>query len=63
MKKWLVNSFLPLWAKETVLRENRRLKKENHALQQKLAEVEAYALGLRIGLRAVTRVRSSGGEK
>lgn len=23
MKKWLINNFLPMWAKETVLAENR----------------------------------------
>jgi len=61
MKNWLVNKFLPMWAKETVLRENRQLKQENRHLQEKLAEAEAYALGLRTGLRAIGR--RSGGEK
>lgn len=61
MKEWLLNNFLPMWAKETVLRENRLLKQENLALQQKVDELEAYALGLRTGLRAIGR--RSGGEK
>lgn len=61
MKKWLVDNFLPIWAKETVLRENRQLKKENQALQQEVNRLEAYAQGLRTGLRAVGRGR--GGEK
>jgi len=62
MKKWLVNNFLPMWAKETVLRENREIKRENLQLQQKIDALEAYALGLRTGLRAMGR-RSRGGEK
>jgi len=63
MKKWLVNSFLPMWAKETVLQENRQLKEENRTLRQKVSQLEAYALGLRTGLRAVGRIRLGGGEK
>lgn len=63
MKKWLVNSFLPMWAKETVLQENRQLKEENRQLRQKVSRLEAYALGLRTGLRAIGRMRLGGGEK
>ena len=61
MKNWLVNKYLPMWAKETVLRENRQLKQENQALQQEVSRLDAYARGLRTGLRAVHR--SLGGEK
>lgn len=64
MKKWLFNHFLPLWAKETVLRQNRRLEQENAALQKKIDELEAYITGLQMGLRAVKRIRivNRGGE-
>lgn len=61
MKNWLVNKYLPMWAKETVLRENRQLRQENRALQQEVSRLEAYAQGLRTGLRAA--YRSRGGEK
>ena len=61
MKNWLVNKYLPMWAKETVLRENRLLKQENQALQQEIDRLDAYARGLKTGLRAVGRSR--GGEK
>ena len=61
MKNWLVNKCLPMWAKETVLRENRQLRQENLALQQEVERLEAYARGLRTGLR--TAGRSRGGEK
>lgn len=36
MKKWLINNFLPLWAKETVLADNRRLKRKVEKLEQEL---------------------------
>ena len=36
MKKWLIEKYLPLWAKETVLRDNRNLKAENEVLRQKV---------------------------
>ena len=61
MKNWLVNKFLPMWAKETVLRENRQLRQENLALQQEVDRLDAYARGLKTGLRA--GYRSRGGEK
>ena len=61
MKNYLVNKFLPMWAKETVLRENRLLRQENQVLSQKVERLEAYARGLKTGLRAVGRSR--GGEK
>lgn len=61
MKNYLVNKFLPMWAKETVLRENRLLKQENQALQQEIDRLDAYARGLKTGLRAAGRSR--GGEK
>ena len=64
MKKWLFNHFLPLWAKETVLRQNRQLEQENAALQKKIDELEAYIAGMQMGLRAVKRISivSRGGE-
>lgn len=64
MKKWLQNNFLPMWAKETVLWDNRQLRRENRELQQKVQELEAYISGLQVGLRAVKRISivNRGGE-
>ena len=62
MKKWLLDHFLPMWAKETVLRENRQLKKENQALQIKVDKLQAYIDGVQLGLRTVRRIHT-GGEK
>ena len=51
MKKWLINHFLPMWAKETVLRDNRLLREENEILWQKNRELERYIQGIRLGMR------------
>ena len=51
MRKWLTENFLPLWAKETVLRDNRNLKAENEILRQKVKELESYIQGIHLGLR------------
>ena len=59
MKKWLCERFLPLWAKETILRENRNLRAENAALTQKVRELEAYIKGVHKAMRnAEWRVKS-----
>jgi hypothetical protein len=51
LKTWLTERFLPLWAKETVLRDNKNLKAENIALRQKIRELENYIQGIHLGLR------------
>ena len=51
MKYWLQENFLPMWAKETVLRDNRNLKAENEALRQKVRELDNYIQGIHMGLR------------
>ncbi len=56
MKKWLIDRFLPMWAKETVLSENRQLRLENRQLREKLDRQEAYIQGVQAGLRAVKRI-------
>lgn len=55
MKKWLLDRFLPMWAKETVLSDNRRLKRQLRAVQQENERLSAYIRGLENGLRAVKR--------
>lgn len=51
MKKWLQEGFLPMWAKESVLRDNRMLLRENEALRQQVKELKAYIRGMQAGLR------------
>lgn len=63
MKKWLLERFLPMWAKETVLKENRRLQLELHRVREENQRLQAYIRGLREGVRAgkQRRTDSSGG--
>lgn len=56
MKKWLIESFLPMWAKETVLSDNRALVKENRALRQENRLLKAYLKGLQTGMHSTKRV-------
>lgn len=56
MKKWLTERFLPMWAKETVLAENRQLKSENRMLKQRNRELQTYIQGMEAGLRAGKRI-------
>ena len=46
MKNWLIQRFLPLWAKETVLRENRELREEIARLRSNVRELESYIRGM-----------------
>ena len=55
MRKWLTENFLPLWAKETVLRDNKLLRSENEILRHKISELECYIRGLHRGLRGKRR--------
>lgn len=56
MKKWLIDCFLPMWAKETVLSENRRLRRELRLLEQECEKMRAYINGLEFGVRAGKRI-------
>ena len=64
MKKWLTEKFLPMWAQETVLSDNRQLQQENAALRQKVRQLEVYIQGLESGMRAQKRINiyNRGGE-
>lgn len=59
MKHWLQENFLPMWAKETVLRDNRQLKRDLRHLRQENKELLAYIRGLEEGLRALRRGKKS----
>ena len=56
MKKWLIDRYLPIWAKETVLSDNQALRKENAKLKQQIREQEAYIQGVHNGLRAGKKI-------
>lgn len=56
MKKWLIDGFLPMWAKETVLADNRRLKRQLRQTEQENKEMKAYIQGLETGIRAGKKI-------
>lgn len=61
-KRWLINRFLPVWAKETLLTENAKLMAEVDRLKAELNERDAYIDGLRAGIRAQRRIIINTGE-
>lgn len=59
-KNWLYLHFLPVYAKESILKERDELKKQVAALEQKNRELRAYAAGLEYALRR--KIVIKGGE-
>ena len=51
MKKWLIENFLPMWAKETVLAENRKLNRKVIELELENALLESKIDGMKIVLK------------
>ena len=62
IKNWFFNRFLPMWAKESVLKDLRKTQAENEALRNKIAEFEAYIRGLHAGMKSMRRVVVNAGE-
>ncbi len=62
IKNWFINRFLPMWAKETVLQDNRRLLQEVSLLRQELDMKKAYIAGLENGIKAQRRIIINAGE-
>lgn len=56
IKNWFYDRFLPLWAKETLLADIRKLREENEKILLKLAERDAYIEGLRAGMKSQRRI-------
>lgn len=50
-KKWLVENFLPRYAKESLIEENRRLQKELDELRSASTAMYEYGQGLEFALR------------
>ena len=56
LKTWLIERFLPAWAKESVHKENQTLRAEIADLKARIKEREAYIDGLERGLRTQRRI-------
>lgn len=62
IKLWLVNQFLPTWAREELLEANEKLRFENTRLREELRERDAYISGLEAGMRAQRKIIINTGE-
>ncbi|PWM58579.1 MAG: hypothetical protein DBX91_08480 [Subdoligranulum variabile] len=51
LKKWLVERYLPAYAREVLMEENERLRKELDAARGELREMQHYAAGLEYAVR------------
>lgn len=56
IKQWFLNRFLPMWAKETVLADNKRLQQENAELRHELEQKTAYINGMVAGMKSLRRI-------
>ncbi len=55
MKKWFLERFLPMWAKQTVYRDNQRLAGQLKACCQENERLRAYIKGLEKAGRILRR--------
>ena len=62
-RSWIINKFLPAWAKEFVYQENERLRDEIIRLNSAIAERDAYIDGLERGIRSQRRIIINTGGK
>ena len=51
LKKWLVEQYLPAYAREVLLEENERLRKDLEDARGELRELQNYAAGIEYALR------------
>ena len=55
-RKWLLETFLPAWAKDSVYAENKRLLAQLERQAQDMRELNAYIDGLETALRSMRRI-------
>lgn len=56
IKNWFINRFLPMWAKEMVLDDNRKLAEEAEKLRRELDAKNAYISGMVAGIKYQRRI-------
>lgn len=55
LRSWLLERFLPAWAKDSVYKENRALLTKLERKEQEIQRLNAYIDGLETGVRAAAR--------
>lgn len=58
IKKWFVMRYLPAWAKESVYKENQRLKERIQEQQHEIDRLNAYAAGLEYAAKRRITIRN-----
>lgn len=56
IKNWLIRRVLPIWAREQLMNENERLRREIETLKIRLQLKDEYIEGLGDGIRAQRRI-------
>lgn len=56
IKEWLINKFLPAWAKDSLYKEIQALRERIAEQDAEIMKLNAYISGLEVGLRAQRRV-------
>lgn len=56
IKRWMLERFLPAWAKDSVYRENAALRDKLERQEQEIGRLNAYIDGLETALRAMRRI-------
>ena len=62
LRKWLLERFLPAWAKDSVCRENQALREKLAQQEQEIRELNAFLDGVETALRKQRIVIQMGGE-
>lgn len=55
-RRWLLERFLPAWAKDAVYQENEALRAKLGERAQEIRELNAYIDGLETALRSMRRI-------
>ena len=56
IKAWMIERFLPQWAKDAMLEENQRLREQVEALKRENNRLTAYIEGYEAGVKAHRRI-------
>lgn len=58
LKQWLISEFLPVYLKESILKENTALRSKVAELEHRLEAQRAYSAGLEYALRRRITIRN-----
>ena len=62
LKRWLINRFLPVVAREMLVADNERLREEVRRCHEEIGQLKSYIGGLETGIKAQRRIIVNTGE-